>query len=75
MDIRDNLALIVKEKALVQAEIARRAGLTPVKFGAVLAKKRKLDANELFRICNVIAMTPEAVANYSTAPATDNSQN
>ena len=74
MDIRDNLALIVKEKAFVQAEIARRAGLTPMKFGAVLAKKRKLDANELFRICNVIAMTPEAIANYRTESAPDNGQ-
>ena len=43
MDIRDNLAAIMKEKAYVQAEIARRAGLTPMKFGAVLAKKRKLE--------------------------------
>lgn len=64
MDIRDNLAAIMKEKAYVQAEIARRAGLTPVKLGAVLAKKRKLDANELLRVCDVISMSPDTVANY-----------
>ena len=74
MDIRDNLAIIIKEKALIQAEVARRSNLTPMKLGAILAKKRKLDANELVRICNVIAMTPEAVANYSAEPATDNRQ-
>lgn len=70
MDIRDNLAAIIKEKALIQAEVARRSDLTPMKLGAILAKKRKLEANELFRICEVISMSPEAVANYDvTRPA------
>ena len=66
MDIRDNLASIVKERALIQAEIARRAGLTPMKLGAVLLKKRKLDANELLRICQVLSMSPAAVVSYGS---------
>lgn len=74
MDIRDNLAAIIKEKALIQAEVARRSGLTPIKLGAVLAKKRKLDANELFRICDVITMSPEAVASYATSQPQDSRQ-
>lgn len=41
MDIRDNLASIVKERALIQAEVARRAELTPMKLGAVLLKKKE----------------------------------
>lgn len=64
MDIRDNVAEIVKERACVKAEIARRIGMTPVKFGAVLAKKRKLDANEFVSVCEAISMTPDAVLNY-----------
>ena len=67
MDIRDNLSAIIREKAFVQAEIARRSGLTPVKLGAVLAKKRKLDANELLRVCEVISITPDEVANYQNS--------
>ena len=74
MDIRDNLAAIMKEKAYVQAEIARRAGLTPMKFGAVLAKKRKLDANELLRVCDVISMSPDTVANYLNSQETEKIQ-
>ena len=68
MDIRDNLAAIIKERALIQAEVARRSDLTPIKFGAILAKKRKLEANELFRICETLSMSPEAVANYAAQP-------
>lgn len=66
MDIRDNLASIVKDRALIQAEVARRAGLTPVKLGAVLLKKRKLDANELLRLCQVLSMSPDAVVSYGS---------
>ena len=74
MDIRDNLAAIIKEKALIQAEVARRSDLTPIKLGAILTKKRKLEANELFRICEVISMSPEAVANYETSQTVDSGQ-
>lgn len=67
MDVRDNLLEIIKERAYVQSEIARRAGLTPMMFNTMLNKKRKLDANEFVRICNVISVSLDDVANYRKA--------
>ncbi len=64
-DVRDQITSIIRERAYKQAEIAKRAGLTPDQFCAVLKKRRKLDANELFRVCAAMGMTPEAVAAYS----------
>lgn len=64
MDVRDLIAKIVQDRACVKAEIARRAEMTPVKFGAILAKKRRLEANEFISICEAISMTPDSVLAY-----------
>ena len=63
-DIRENIATIIQSRACVQSEIARRAGLTPAQFNSVLMKRRKLEANELFRVCAALGMTSEEVAGY-----------
>jgi len=64
MDIRDNLGCYIKDKAMKQGEVAMRAGMTPNKLCAVLKKRRALDANELFSICDVLEVTPELLRNY-----------
>ena len=63
-DIRDQISTVIQDRALKQSTVATRAGLTPDQFCAVLKKRRKLDANELFRVCAAMGMTPEAVAAY-----------
>ena len=63
-DIRDQISSIIRDRAHKQAAIARRAGLTPVQLCAVLKHRRKLDANELFRVCKALGMSPNEVADY-----------
>lgn len=58
-DVRTVLKSVFKRKAVVQAEIARRAGLTPDQLSAVINKRRRLEAGELFRICDALDMSPD----------------
>ena len=64
-DIRDQISSIIQDRAHKQATIAQRAGLTPDQFCAVLKHRRKLDANELFRVCNALGMSPNEVEAYN----------
>lgn len=66
MDIRDNLKAVIRDKSYIQAAIARKANLTPMKFSQILSKERRLEANELFDICEAIDMTPMELRNYSS---------
>lgn len=70
-DIRNQIATIIQDRALKQCTIAHRAGLTPDQFCAVLKKRRKLDANELLRVCDAMGMTPNQVATYSATDEGD----
>ncbi len=63
-DVRDQIASIIEDKAMKQSTIAARAGLTPDKLCATLKGRRRMDANELLRVCAAMDMTPEQVANY-----------
>ena len=63
-DVRNQIAAIIEDKALKQSVIAARAGLTPDKLCATLKGRRRMDANELLRVCAAMDMTPEQVANY-----------
>lgn len=63
-DIRDNLMDLIKDRCCVQASIARKANMTPDKLSLILNKKRKLEANELFNLCEVLDVTPVELQNY-----------
>lgn len=64
MDIRENLNNFISDKAVKQCEIATRAGMTPSKLCAVLKKRRTLEANELFNLCDALGTTPDELRNY-----------
>ena len=57
-DIRDNLKAVIEEKGYIQAVIAHKANISPAKLSQILNKGRKLEANELFEICEAIEMSP-----------------
>ncbi|MCM1439911.1 MAG: helix-turn-helix domain-containing protein [Roseburia sp.] len=63
-DIRDNLKVVIRDKGYIQAVIAKKANISPCKLSQILNKSRKLEANELFDICEVIEMTPSELRNY-----------
>lgn len=64
-DIRYNLKSVIEDKGYIQAAIAEKANIAPCKLSQVLNGKRKLDANELFNLCEAIEMTPVELKNYS----------
>lgn len=63
-DIRDNLKLFIDERCYNQSSIAKKAKLTPAQFSSVLNKSRKLEANELFDICEALGITPNELKAY-----------
>ena len=59
MDIRDSLKLYLDAHDVVQAQLAAAAGMTRQKLNAALHKQRKLDANELLQICDVLEISAD----------------
>ena len=66
-DIRDNLKSVIETKGFVQAVIAEKAGITPSQLSLILNKNRKLEANEMFDLCQALEMTPMELKNYPVA--------
>ena len=58
LDARDALANVMKDGGYKQTVIAERARLTDQQFTDILKKRRRLDANEMFRLCEVLKITP-----------------
>lgn len=66
-DVRENLKEIIADGGYKQNIIAQKAQLTAAKLSAILNKSRKLDANEMFVLCEVLGITPEQLLNYRKA--------
>ncbi len=58
MDIRDNIKSYIEHRGFIQLAIAQKSGLTPAQLSNVLHKKRCLEANELFAICDAMEIAP-----------------
>lgn len=63
-DIRVNLKNLIKERGYIQAVIAKKSNLSAAKFSQILNLERKLEANELFDVCDAIEMTPMELRDY-----------
>lgn len=66
LDIRDCLEPAIKSSGMKKLVVAERAGLTQQQLCDVIAKRRKLDSNELMSICDAIKMTPNELVGYGT---------
>ncbi len=64
MDIRDNLRQLIETKGYKQINIAQRSNLTPAILSSILNKRRKLDAEELFSVCDALNITPSELREY-----------
>jgi len=53
-----------KELDLTDAEVARRAGLSPRRYGNYVTGDREPDLQTLARICKVLATTPDQVLGF-----------
>ena len=67
-DVREQLRLVIKDRAYIQAEIALLADIAPGTLSAALNKRQRLDANAVCRLCSVLGMTFDEVMAY--APST-----
>lgn len=63
-DIRTNLRQVLDDFGYSQVKIAKKVGLTPCKFSNILNKRRRLTAEELLTICEIIGLTPEQLRDY-----------
>lgn len=64
MDIRMNLKSLIKDKGYIQAAIAKKANMTPCKLSQIVNLERKLEANEMFALCEAMEITPVELAEY-----------
>lgn len=60
-DARDGIADAIRESGYKQCVIAERAGMTNMQLSAIVNKRRKMDANEMFRLCVALNTTPNAL--------------
>lgn len=58
IDIRDYLKIAIVKSGLKQSAIALKVNLTAQQLSDIVNKRRKLEANEFFNICQVINITP-----------------
>ena len=53
-DVRIALKNIITARGFSQAAIARKANIAPQKLSDILNKRRRLDANEMFALCDAM---------------------
>ncbi len=64
MDERVNLKYLIKDRGYIQAVLAKKANMTPCKLSQVINLERKLEANEMFALCEAMSVTPVELAEY-----------
>lgn len=58
-DARDGIADIIKIRGFKQGAIAGMAGLTEQQLSDIVNKRRKMDANEMFSLCQAMNIMPD----------------
>lgn len=55
-DVRTILGQIIESRGFNKSAIARNAGISRSKLCDILARRRKLEANEMFAICDAMGI-------------------
>ena len=63
----EQLRTRAKELDLSDAEVARRAGLSPRRYGNYVTGDREPDLQTLVRICRVLTTTPDQLLGFDDA--------
>lgn len=53
-DARDGIAYELRQRGFKQAAVAKMAGLTEQQLSDIIKKRRKMDANEMFLLCEAM---------------------
>lgn len=57
-DVRDGIAAEIRTRGYKQVAIAEKAGLTEQQLSDIINKRRKLEANEMFFLCQAMNIMP-----------------
>ena len=57
-DARDGVVAIINQRGFKKSFIAQKSGLSNQQLSDILSKRRKMEANEMFRICVAMGVTP-----------------
>ncbi len=57
-DVRENIKVAMKERCFTQSSIAVKAHMSPAVLSMILGKKRRLEANELYDLCEAMEISP-----------------
>lgn len=69
IDARDTLAAILRDSLYKQAAVAQKAGLSSQQLTDIIKKRRRLEANEMFRLCVALDVTPNELFGVSPRAA------
>ena len=61
VDVRDYIEPAIQKSGMKKKVVARKAGITDQQLSDIMAKRRRLDANEFVNICFAIHMNPNDV--------------
>lgn len=60
-DARDVVRRVIRRSGMKQVAVAERAGMTKQQLSDVVNKRRRLEADELFSICEALGITPNDI--------------
>lgn len=63
-DIRECLKPAIKDSGYQQSAVAAKCGFTSQQLSDIINRRRRLDANELIKICREIGITPDQLLTY-----------
>ena len=55
---------MIRDRGYIQAVIANKANMSPCKLSQVINLERRLEANEMFALCEAMNVTPMELAEY-----------
>lgn len=62
--IAENIRSIIDEKGLKHSAVARRLGLTPNQFSALLCGRRKINDSDIVAICKALNIQPNEIFGF-----------
>lgn len=71
LDARDGVKKAIRKSGLKQEAVARRVDLSPRQLSDIVSKRKKLDADMLFRICEAVGTTPNDIFEIQCPNKTD----
>lgn len=71
LDARDGVKKAIRKSGLKQEAVARRVNLSPRQLSDIVSKRKKLDADMLFKICEVVGTTPNDIFEIQCSSKSD----